>query len=60
MLENCQKSQIILQFLAEPMFLNLLMLLDRSPRKRPSLIDPKISLWSKKNSLIAVKTSLLA
>ena len=59
MLENCQKSQIILQFLEGPMFLNPLILVDRPSPSRTSLIDPTISLLSRNNSLIAVQNSLI-
>ena len=59
MLENCQKSQIILQFLEGPMFLNPLIYWATVNVVPDSLIDPKISLLSQKNSLIAQKNSLL-
>ena len=59
MLENCQKSQIILQFLEGPMFLNPLIYWAIENVATDSLIGPRISLLSKKNSLIVVQNSLL-
>ena len=59
MLENCQKSQIILQLLEGPMFLNPLIYWPNVNVITDSLIAPRISLLSRKNSLIAVKNSLL-
>ena len=44
MLEKCQKSPTILQFLEGPMFLNPLILLEEEPPEDHSLIDPEISL----------------
>ena len=59
MLEKCQKSAIILQFLEGPMFLNPLIYWAIVNVGTDSLIRPEISLLSKKNSLIAVQNSLL-
>ncbi len=59
MLEKCQKSSTILQFLEGPMFLNPLISVDERPPEDHSLIDPEISLLSQKNSLIAQNNSLL-
>ena len=59
MLEKCQKSPTILQFLEGPMFLNPLILVDERSPENYSLIDPRISLLSQKNSLIGVQNSLL-
>ena len=58
MLENCQKSRTILQFLEGPMFLNPLILLDERPPEDHSLIDPKITLLSQKNSLLVLREFL--
>ena len=60
MLEKCQKSAIILQFLEGPMFLNPLIYWAIVNVGTDSLIRPEISLLSKKNSLIAVQNSLIA
>ena len=59
MLDKCQKSPIILQFLEGPMFLNPLIHWAIVNVVTDSLIGPKISLLSQKNSLIAVQNSLL-
>ncbi len=59
MLEKCQKSPVILQFLEGPMFLNPLIHWLIANVVPDSLIDPKISLLSQKNSLITQKNSLL-
>ena len=59
MLENCQKSSTILQFLAGSMFLNPLIYWAIVNVVTDSLIGPKISLLSQKNSLIAQNNSLL-
>ncbi len=59
MLEDCQKSPTILQFLEGPMFLNPLIYWAIANVVTDSLIGPKISLLSQKNSLIARNNSLL-
>ena len=54
MLEKCQKSPTILQFLEGPMFLNPLIYWAIVNVVTDSLIGPKISLLSQKNSLLVL------